>query len=107
MMTLNVKSAFFVAQAVVRVWWSRNKGSIINISARWNSWRQKRTVYCASKHTNGRIQQKHGIDLAENGIRVNTVCPTFVETELTKPSWQKGIQGLCNKPYSSETRWKN
>ncbi|MCS5552889.1 MAG: SDR family oxidoreductase, partial [SAR324 cluster bacterium] len=25
------------------------------------------------------------LDLAENGIRVNTVCPTFVETELTRP----------------------
>ena len=46
---------------------------------------KKRTVYCASKHALEGLSKSMTLDLAENGISVNTVCPTFVETELTKP----------------------
>jgi NAD(P)-dependent dehydrogenase (short-subunit alcohol dehydrogenase family) len=26
------------------------------------------------------------VDLAPEGIRVNSICPTFIETEMTRPS---------------------
>jgi NAD(P)-dependent dehydrogenase (short-subunit alcohol dehydrogenase family) len=26
------------------------------------------------------------VDLSEIGIRVNSICPTFIETEMTRPS---------------------
>ena len=86
-MTLNVKSAFFVAQAVAQgMVKSGIKGSIINISSQMGIvGGKKRTVYCASKHAMEGFSKSMALDLAENGIRVNTVCPTFVETELTKP----------------------
>ena len=86
-MTLNVKSAFFVAQAVAQgMVESGIKGSIINISSQMGIvGGKKRTVYCASKHAMEGFSKSMALDLAENGIRVNTVCPTFVETELTKP----------------------
>ena len=46
---------------------------------------QNRTVYCASKHAMEGFSKSMALDLAENGIRVNTVCPTFIETDLTRP----------------------
>ena len=84
---LNVKSAFFVAQAVAQgMVESDIKGSIIHISSQMGIvGGKKRTVYCASKHAMEGFSKSMALDLAENGIRVNTVCPTFVETELTRP----------------------
>ena len=86
-MLLNVKSAFFVAQAVAQgMVESGIRGSIINISSQMGIvGGKKRTVYCASKHAMEGFSKSMALDLAENGIRVNTVCPTFVETELTRP----------------------
>ena len=84
---LNVKSAFFVAQAIAQgMVESGIKGSIINISSQMGIvGGKKRTVYCASKHAMEGFSKSMALDLAENRIRVNTVCPTFVETELTRP----------------------
>ena len=84
---LNVKSAFFVAQTVAQgMVESGIKGSIIHISSQMGIvGGKKRTVYCASKHAMEGFSKSMAMDLAENGIRVNTVCPTFVETELTRP----------------------
>ena len=86
-MMLNVKSAFFVAQVVAQgMVESGIKGSIIHISSRMGIvGGKKRTVYCASKHAMEGFSKSMALDLAENGISVNTVCPTFVETELTRP----------------------
>ena len=86
-MMLNVKSAFFVAQVVAQgMVESDIKGSIIHISSQMGLvGGKKRTVYCSSKHALEGLSKSMALDLAENGIRVNTVCPTFVETELTKP----------------------
>jgi NAD(P)-dependent dehydrogenase (short-subunit alcohol dehydrogenase family) len=86
-MDLNVKSAFFVAQAVAKgMVESGIKGSIIHISSQMGIvGGQNRTVYCASKHAMEGFSKSMALDLAENGIRVNTVCPTFIETDLTRP----------------------
>ena len=86
-MLLNVKSAFFVAQIVAQgMVESGIKGSIIHISSQMGIvGGKKRTVYCASKHAMEGFSKSMALDLAENGIRVNTVCPTFVETDLTRP----------------------
>ena len=86
-MDLNVKSAFFVAQVVARgMVESGIRGSIIHISSQMGIvGGQNRTVYCASKHAMEGFCKSMALDLAENGIRVNTVCPTFIETDLTRP----------------------
>ncbi|MDP7046912.1 MAG: SDR family oxidoreductase [SAR324 cluster bacterium] len=86
-MGLNVKSAFFVAQVVAKgMVESGIRGSIIHVSSQMGIvGGQNRTVYCASKHAMEGFSKSMALDLAENGIRVNTVCPTFIETDLTRP----------------------
>jgi NAD(P)-dependent dehydrogenase (short-subunit alcohol dehydrogenase family) len=86
-MGLNVKSAFFVAQVVAKgMIESGIRGSIIHVSSQMGIvGGQNRTVYCASKHAMEGFSKSMALDLAENGIRVNTVCPTFIETDLTRP----------------------
>jgi NAD(P)-dependent dehydrogenase (short-subunit alcohol dehydrogenase family) len=82
---LNVRAAFFVAQAVARGLVAVGRaGSIINISSQMGHvGAANRTVYCASKHAMEGFTKAMAIELAPRGIRVNTICPTFIETELT------------------------
>ncbi len=84
---LNVRSAFFVAQAVAKGLVAAGRpGSIINMSSQMGHvGGLRRTVYCASKHAMEGFTKAMALDLAPYGIRVNTVCPTFIETPMTRP----------------------
>jgi NAD(P)-dependent dehydrogenase (short-subunit alcohol dehydrogenase family) len=84
---LNVRAAYFMAQAVARrLTEAKLPGSIINISSQMGHvGAARRTVYCASKHAMEGFTKAMAIELAPHAIRVNTLGPTFVETPLTKP----------------------
>jgi NAD(P)-dependent dehydrogenase (short-subunit alcohol dehydrogenase family) len=84
---LNVRSAFFVAQAVARRLIEAGRpGSIINVSSQMGHvGGARRSVYCASKHAMEGFTKAMAIDLASHRIRVNTLGPTFIETPLTRP----------------------
>jgi NAD(P)-dependent dehydrogenase (short-subunit alcohol dehydrogenase family) len=86
-MGLNVRAAYFVAQAVARrLIAARQPGSTINISSQMGHvGAARRSVYCASKHAMEGFTKAMAIELAPHAIRVNTVGPTFLETPLTKP----------------------
>lgn len=85
-MNLNVRAAFFVAQAVSKRLVAEGKpGSIINISSQMGHvGAVNRTVYCASKHAMEGMTKAMAVELAPMGLRVNTICPTFIETPMTK-----------------------
>jgi NAD(P)-dependent dehydrogenase (short-subunit alcohol dehydrogenase family) len=85
--TLNVRAAFFVAQAVARGMVAAGRGgSIINMSSQMGHvGAVGRTVYCATKHAVEGFTKSMAIELGPLGIRVNTVCPTFIETPMTAP----------------------
>jgi len=84
---LNVRAAFFVARAVCdRLLADGRPGSVINISSQMGHvGAPNRTVYCASKHALEGLTKAMAVELGSAGIRVNTICPTFVETPMTRP----------------------
>lgn len=84
---LNVRAAFFVAQAVVRRMLAEGKrGSVIHMSSQMGHvGAANRTVYCASKHAIEGLTKAMAVELGSAGIRVNSICPTFIETPLTAP----------------------
>lgn len=86
-MNMNVRAAFFIAQAVAsRMVEQGLSGSIINMSSQMGHvGAVNRTVYCASKHAVEGLTKAMAVELAPQGIRVNTVAPTFIETPMTKP----------------------
>jgi NAD(P)-dependent dehydrogenase (short-subunit alcohol dehydrogenase family) len=87
---LNVRAAFFVAQAVAqRIVAAKRPGSIINISSQMGHvGAARRSVYCASKHAVEGFTKSMAIELAPHKIRVNTLAATFVETPMTRPFFQ-------------------
>ena len=84
---LNVKAVFYVSREVARGLTAAGKpGSIINISSQMGHvGSPKRSVYCASKHALEGFTKALAWELGPQQIRVNTVCPTFIETPLTAP----------------------
>jgi NAD(P)-dependent dehydrogenase (short-subunit alcohol dehydrogenase family) len=89
-MGLNVRAAYFVAQAVARrLVEAKQPGSIVNISSQMGHvGAARRTVYCASKHAMEGFTKAMAIELAPHAIRVNSVGPTFLETPLTRPFFE-------------------
>ncbi len=83
---LNVKAAFFVSREASRLMRENGlRGSIINVSSQMGHvGGPKRTVYCATKHAIEGFTKALALELGAAGIRVNTVCPTFIETEMTR-----------------------
>jgi NAD(P)-dependent dehydrogenase (short-subunit alcohol dehydrogenase family) len=89
-MSLNVRAAYFVAQAVAqRLIEARQPGSIVNISSQMGHvGAARRTVYCASKHAMEGFTKAMAIELAPHNIRVNSLGPTFLETPMTRPFFE-------------------
>jgi len=89
-MELNVRAAYFVAQSVARRLVAAGvPGSIINISSQMGHvGGANRSLYCASKWAMEGFTRAMAVDLAPHGIRVNTICPTFIETALTRPYFE-------------------
>lgn len=87
---LNVKSAFFVAQAGVKAMIAeRVQGSLIHIGSQMGHvGGPNRSLYCASKWALEGMNKAFALDLAPYGIRSNTIAPTFIETPMTKPFFE-------------------
>ena len=87
---LNMRAAFFAAQAVARGMAAAGlRGSIINISSQMGLvGGQRRSVYSATKHAMEGMTKAAAIELGPLGIRINTICPTFIETPMTRPFFE-------------------
>ena len=87
---LNLKAAFHVAQMVSKLMIkAKNRksigGSIINISSQLGKvGAPNRSIYNMTKFGIEGLTRGMALDLAKDNIRVNTVCPTFVETPMVK-----------------------
>ncbi|MBP8931071.1 MAG: SDR family oxidoreductase [Paracoccus sp.] len=83
---LNVRAAIFAAKAVTARMSARGKGgSVINMSSQMGHvGAANRTLYCASKWAIEGFTKALAVELGPQRIRVNTICPTFIETPMTK-----------------------
>lgn len=92
-MGLNVRAAFFAAQAVARRLIAAGMpGSIINMSSQMGrTAAADRSLYCATKWAVEGFTRAMAIELGPVGIRVNTLCPTFIETPMTAPFFKNAV----------------
>lgn len=86
---INVKGAFFLSTAAARALIKAGKpGSIIHISSQMGHvGGVDRAVYCATKHAVEGMVKAMAIEWGKSGIRINTICPTFIRTPLSQPTF--------------------
>jgi NAD(P)-dependent dehydrogenase (short-subunit alcohol dehydrogenase family) len=85
---VNLKHAFFAAQAVIPGMIKAGKGSIINFgSISWMILVGNLTAYTASKAAAHGMSRSLARDLGPHGIRVNTLVPGWIMTERQLTHW--------------------
>ena len=86
---LNVKGAYFLTQAVAKGLIAAGRsGSLMNISSQMaHVGGIDRAVYCATKHAVEGFTKAMAIEFGQYDIRINTICPTFILTELTQATF--------------------
>lgn len=88
-MGVNLRGAYFLSAASARALLDAGKpGSIIHISSQMGHVGGiDRALYCASKHGLEGMIKAMAIEWGKSGIRINSICPTFVRTALTQPTF--------------------
>jgi NAD(P)-dependent dehydrogenase (short-subunit alcohol dehydrogenase family) len=90
MLDLNVRAYFVVAQAAVQKMLEdpgrkQHGGVVLNISSQMGHvGSPNRTVYCMTKHAIEGLTKAMAVELAVQGIRVNSIGPTFADTPLVR-----------------------
>ncbi|QJF52161.1 SDR family NAD(P)-dependent oxidoreductase [Roseobacter ponti] len=88
-MNINLRSAYFLSVCAARALIAAGRpGSVIHISSQMGHvGGVDRAVYCASKHALEGMVKSMAIEWGRAGIRINTICPTFIRTPLTKETF--------------------
>ena len=83
-MTVNAKAVFFACQAVLPTMLAQKRGSIVNLASMAGKIGNRNNLpYNASKAAVISITKSLALAHAKDGIRVNCVCPGFVETDMS------------------------
>lgn len=86
---LNLKSAFFLSQAIYPYFQKQSKGKIINISSQMAEVGYfKRAAYSSSKGGIKQLTKALAVEWASDNILVNAIGPTFIDTPLTAPMFK-------------------
>lgn len=104
---VNLRGLFFASQAAARAMAVRKSGCIVNIASM--AGKQGRVPfladYVASKFAVVGLTQAMAFELAPLGIRVNSVCPGFVATDMQvrELQWEARLRGT--DPDSVKRQW--
>ncbi|MBE1531833.1 SDR family NAD(P)-dependent oxidoreductase [Actinomadura algeriensis] len=82
-LSVNVEGVLFGAQAAARH--MRPGGAIVNMSSvSAVRVRRGRGAYCASKAAVAHLTESLAVELGDQGIRVNSIAPGYIDTEMTR-----------------------
>jgi NAD(P)-dependent dehydrogenase (short-subunit alcohol dehydrogenase family) len=104
-MTVNAKAVFFACQAVLPTMIAQQRGSIVNLASMAGTIGSRNNLpYNASKAAVISITKSLALAHARDGIRVNCVCPGFVETDMwTLVAREQGaLMGLSPEEFTRQ-----
>ena len=93
-MAVNLRSVMIVSQVITKQMIKRGiAGSIVNVSSMAALHAlHDHAAYCASKAGVDQLTAVMAMELGQHGIRVNSVNPTVVLTEMGKRAWSDPIK---------------
>ncbi len=90
-MAINARAVFFASQAVLPHMLAAKRGVIVNLASMAGKLGSTTSlVYAASKSAVISITRSLALTFAADGIRVNAVCPGFVQTDM----WRQVEEGV-------------
>lgn len=104
-MAINARAVFFASQAVLPAMIAQKRGAIISLSSMAGKIGNKNNlVYNASKAAVISLTKSLALAHAADGIRVNCVCPGFVETDMwtTVAREQGALQGMSPEEFTRQ-----
>ena len=99
----NLKGCFLAGQEAARRMSKNGGGSIINISSVLGQQVIGQLAsYCASKAGLIHLTKAMGLELARAGVRVNAICPGYIETPMNSeffhsPAGEKLVKGIAQR----------
>lgn len=85
---LNLKASMFLAQAAARTQIETGLGGkiiqMLSVSAHRGIVGRGYSAYCATKGAQIMLVRQHALELAQHGIQVNGIAPTYVATEMIR-----------------------
>ena len=104
-MNVNAKAVFFASQAVLPTMIAQKRGAIVSLASMAGKIGSKNNLpYNASKAAVISMTKSLALAHAADGIRVNCVCPGFVETDMwTYVSQEQGkLMGLTPEEFTRQ-----
>ncbi len=93
----NLNSVFYCLKYELEVMNKQNSGVIINMSSIYGlTGTMNTSAYVASKHAIVGLTKSAALENAAKGIRINTVCPGWIETPILNPLSDDQIKALDN-----------
>lgn len=87
---VNLTGTFLICRHALPAMLSRRRGAIVNVASDAALIGQRdQAAYCASKGGVAQFTRAAALDAAPYGVRVNCVCPCFVDTPLLR-AWVDG-----------------
>ena len=85
LLTLNVRALIVMTREIVAAMRAAGRaGVVLNVSSQMGHvGAVQRSVYCATKHAVEGFTKALAVELAPEGMRVVSIAPTFVRTEMT------------------------
>lgn len=95
---INLRGTFLVSKHVVRGMKAQQSGSIVNLaSIEGLEGMGKQAAYNASKGGVVLLTRNMAIDYGESGVRVNCLCPGFIETPMTAALKLPGLEAILKQ----------
>ena len=104
---INAKAVFFASQAVLPVMIAQKRGAIVSLASMAGKVGSKTNLpYNASKAAVVSMTKSLALAHGADGIRVNCVCPGFVETDMwTKVSKEQGaLLGMSAEEFTRQRK---
>lgn len=96
---VNLNGAFYLTKHSLKIMLAQNEGSIINVSSSvGRAGRRKWGAYAASKFALEGLTEVLSDELRDTGIRVNSVNPGPIATEMRREAYPDEDQSKLKKP---------